>query len=521
MPNDVDTIKSRLDVVDVIGEYVSLKQSGQNWKGLCPFHGEKTPSFMVHREKQVWHCFGCGLGGDIFEFIEKFENVDFPEALEILARKAGVELSREVQPGASNKRTRLFQLLSEAVNFYQEQLKSDPGSSARQYLASRGVTAESISSFALGYAPAEWDKLANYLRNKGFSLEELIAAGVALKSERGPGIYDRFRDRLLFPIFDVQDRAVGFGGRTLDPNAKEAKYINSPQTAIYNKSFVLYNLNQAKSFIKDCGYAVVVEGYMDVISSWQAGIKNIVAVSGTALVSETNYSKEEGRGFKKVDVKTREGKKQAAKFLLAAIAKLPDPVERDFYIKRLARDLDVEEKSLRESLPNPRMSNQISAPVATPQASRPSREQMLSERLIALLIKFGKEFWPQTTGLEPAMLTEPEAELYRQAHLQYTESQRVDFEELKRELNYEPTYNRLIDILGLQAEHEFADFSAQEAEKEFNQVSRELKLNYLKRQLKLLSDAISQAERAQQPGELEELSLRYREVADQLAQLQR
>ncbi|KKS81091.1 MAG: primase protein, partial [Parcubacteria group bacterium GW2011_GWD2_43_10] len=134
-------------------------------------------------------------------------------------------------------------------------------------------------------------------------MEELIAAGVALKSERGPGIYDRFRDRLLFPIFDVQDRAVGFGGRTLDPNAKEAKYINSPQTAIYNKSFVLYNLNQAKSFIKDSGYAVVVEGYMDVISSWQAGIKNIVAVSGTALVSETNYSKEEGSGFKYEQVK--------------------------------------------------------------------------------------------------------------------------------------------------------------------------------------------------------------------------
>src|SRR3989339_872213 len=591
MPNDVDTIKSRLDVVDVIGEYVSLKQSGQNWKGLCPFHGEKTPSFMVHREKQVWHCFGCGLGGDIFEFIEKFENVDFPEALEILARKAGVELSREVQPGASNKRTRLFQLLSEAVNFYQEQLKSDPGSSARQYLASRGVTAESISSFALGYAPAEWDKLANYLRNKGFSLEELIAAGVALKSERGPGIYDRFRDRLLFPIFDVQDRPVGFGGRTLDPGAREAKYINSSQGPVYNKSTILYNLNLAKEHIRSAGYALLVEGYMDVVGCVQAGIKNVVATSGTALTQEQvkllkRYCNEirlcfdadlagqsasergidlalaaelevkivalsQGKDpdeaarmelvkfkqeieqalpigeyafksvFKKVDVKTREGKKQAAKFLLAAIAKLPDPVERDFYIKRLARDLDVEEKSLRESLPNPRMSNQISAPVATPQASRPSREQMLSERLIALLIKFGKEFWPQTTGLEPAMLTEPEAELYRQAHLQYTESQRVDFEELKRELNYEPTYNRLIDILGLQAEHEFAEFTAAEATKEFNQVNRELKLNYLKRQLKLLSDAISQAERAQQPGELEELSLRYREVADQLAQLQR
>ena len=591
MPNDVDTIKSRLDVVDVIGEYVSLKQSGQNWKGLCPFHGEKTPSFMVHREKQIWHCFGCGLGGDIFEFIEKFENVDFPEALEILARKAGVELSREVQPGASNKRTRLFQLLSEAVNFYQEQLKSDPGSSARQYLASRGVTAESISSFALGYAPAEWDKLANYLRNKGFSLEELIAAGVALKSERGPGIYDRFRDRLLFPIFDVQDRPVGFGGRTLDPGAREAKYINSSQGPVYNKSTILYNLNLAKEHIRSAGYALLVEGYMDVVGCVQAGIKNVVATSGTALTQEQvkllkRYCNEirlcfdadlagqsasergidlalaaelevkivalsQGKDpdeaarmnlvkfkqeieqalpigeyafksvFKKVDVKTREGKKQAAKLLLAAIAKLPDPVERDFYIKRLSRDLDVEEKSLRESLPNPRMSNQISAPVATPQASRPSREQMLSERLIALLIKFGKEFWPQTTGLEPAMLTEPEAELYRQAHLQYTESQRVDFEELKRELNYEPTYNRLIDILGLQAEHEFAEFTAAEATQEFNQVSRELKLNYLKRQLKLLSDAISQAERAQQPGELEELSLRYREVADQLAQLQR
>ena len=286
MPNDVDQIKSRLDVVDVIGEYVSLKQSGQNWKGLCPFHGEKTPSFMVHREKQIWHCFGCGLGGDIFEFIEKFENVDFPEALEILARKAGVELSREVQPGASNKRTRLFQLLSEAVNFYQEQLKSDPGSSARQYLASRGVTAESISSFALGYAPAEWDKLANYLRNKGFSLEELIAAGVALKSERGPGIYDRFRDRLLFPIFDVQDRPVGFGGRTLDPGAREAKYINSSQGPVYNKSTILYNLNLAKEHIRSAGYALLVEGYMDVVGCVQAGIKNVVATSGTALTQE-------------------------------------------------------------------------------------------------------------------------------------------------------------------------------------------------------------------------------------------
>ncbi|MDZ4229676.1 MAG: DNA primase, partial [Candidatus Veblenbacteria bacterium] len=490
MANDVEQIKSRLDIIEVVGEYIRLKQSGQNWKGLCPFHGEKTPSLMVHREKQIWHCFGCGLGGDVFEFIEKIENVEFPEALEILARKAGVELtSRQGGGPEAGKRLRLFHLLEVATAFYREQLKSSAsGAVARAYLAKRGVTPESVADFSLGYAPPEWDKLTNHLRNNGFSIEEALLSGVAMKSERGPGVYDRFRDRLLFPITDAQSRVVGFGGRTLDPEAKEAKYINSPQGPIYNKSLILYNLDKAKLYIKEAGCAVLVEGYMDIIGSWEAGVRNVVATSGTALTPEQvkllkRYTNElrlafdadlagrtasergidlalqaelevkviklpQGKdpddaarvdavGFKsavesalpigdyafatvlgQVDTTTREGKKQAAKLLLAAIVKLPDPVDRDYYLKRLARELDVDERSLRERLPVNRtpVAGASPEPVTEPVA-KPSREQLLSERLLVLLVGFGPELWPLTLGLEAGMLAPVWSELYRQAAL--------------------------------------------------------------------------------------------------------
>lgn len=588
MPNEVELIKSRLDIIEVIGEYIHLKQSGQNWKGLCPFHGEKTPSFMVHKEKQIWHCFGCGLGGDIFEFIEKIENIEFAEALEMLARRAGVELTRDRNQGQSaGQRQRWYDILEAAAWYYQEQLKSNFGTKARDYLNQRKVTQESMATFGLGYSLPEWDKLTIYLRNKGHKIEDLIAAGVAIKSERGPGTYDRFRDRLMFPITDVQGRVVGFGGRTLDPNAKEAKYINSPQSQVYNKSLIIYNLDRAKDYIKSNGYALLVEGYMDVVGCWQVGIKNVVATSGTALTHEQvkylkRYTNEIRLAFdadlagqtasergidlalqaelevkivtlsqgkdpdeashldtdklktditnalpigdyafqsvlKRVDVKTREGKKQAAKLLLAAIVKLPDPVERDFYIKRLAREIDIDERNLRENLPTPQKLAKPEMAIPATVVARPSREEMLSERLLALLIGFGKDLWPKTKELEPSMLTTPLAELYRQARLQYNERQHVDFEELKHELTYEPTLNRLINVLELLAEHEFADFSSVQAEAEFEAVSRDLKLGFYKKELKLLSDAIRQAESQKQIKDLEELSLRYREVTEQIA----
>lgn len=584
-------IKSRLDIVDVVGEYVRLKQSGQNWKGLCPFHNEKTPSFMVHPTKQIWHCFGCGLGGDIFEFIEKIENIDFPEALEILARRAGVELTRQSTGGlTSNKRTRLFNLLTAASSFYEEQLKT--AAVAKQYLVKRGLSEEVVKEFGLGYAPAEWDKLSNYLRQQGFSVEELLAAGISIRSERGPGIYDRFRGRLMFPIRDTQGRVSGFGGRTLDPEASEAKYLNSPQGAVYNKSLLLYNLDKAKDYIRSSGYAVLVEGYMDVIGCWQVGIKNVVATSGTALTFEQikllkRYTNEirlcfdadlagetaaqrgidlalsaelevkvvilsQGKdpdeaakidasklksdieqalplgdyAFKsvlsKVDIKTRQGKKQAANLLLKAIAKLPNPIERDYYLKRLAHELEVDERSLRESLP---VSSTTTVPLAaTPDFSvrveRPSREKMLSERLMALLVFFGRELWPQLNGLEPVMLTEPEAALYKQVSLQYNDGQEVDFNKLKQEFINEPALSRLIDVLYLRAEHDFAEFTQSQAEKELAQIARELQLNYLKYQLKLLSDAIAAAEQAKQTNQVEDLALRYREITNQIAKLQ-
>lgn len=592
MPNnDVELIKSRLDIVDVVGEYVRLKPSGQNWKGLCPFHGEKTPSFMVHKEKQIWHCFGCGLGGDVFEFIEKIENIEFPEALEILARKAGVALTHSFESGeTSNQRTKLFHMLEAAAQYYHKQLQGNFGVPARQYLARRQVSEQSITEFGLGYALPEWDKLTNYLRNQGFSLTELITGGLTIKSERGPGVYDRFRDRLMFPIRDVQGRVVGFGGRTLAAETQEPKYINSPQGPVYNKSLILYNLDKAKEHIKTAQFVLLVEGYMDVVGCWQAGIKHVVATSGTALTPEQvkllkRYTPELRLAFdadlagatasqrgidlalqaelevkvvtlsqgkdpdeavktnaeqfkqdvaqalpigdyafqsvlKKVDVKTREGKIQAAKLLLAAIAKLPNPIERDYYLKQLAKVLDVDEKSLREKLPLVKVVNQLPKAEAV-KVVRPDRDQLLSERLMALLIGFGNELWGAVNGLEPAMLTGPCAELYRQAKLQYSERQRVDIDELKLELHHEPTINRLIDQLALAAEHEFADFSKTQIEREFQQVLLELKLNFLKKELKLLSSAIAKAEQAGNRQELAELAARYSEVTAQIAQLQR
>ncbi len=296
--DNVQQIKSHLDVVDVLSEYMQLKPAGQNYKGLCPFHNEKTPSFMVNKERQMWHCFGCNIGGDIFAFIQKIEGVEFPEALEILASKAGVTLQRyEAVPGEHNQRLKIFKILDAAQKFYHQYLLSSEGTAVRQYLSTRQVTADSLKEFGLGYSPKDWDKLSNYLRNQGFALNDVVDAGLALKSERGPGIYDRFRDRLMFPITDVQGRVVGFGGRTLQAEAKEAKYINSPQGAVYNKSWIVYNLDRAKSYIREKGYAVLVEGYMDVLACWQVGIKNVVAISGTALTLEqikliSRYTKE-------------------------------------------------------------------------------------------------------------------------------------------------------------------------------------------------------------------------------------
>lgn len=299
-PNSLSStqdIKDRLAVETLVGEYLKLNRAGVNFKALCPFHTEKTPSFMVSPERRSWHCFGCDKGGDIFTFVMEMEGLEFKEALKLLAKKAGVELpAYRGQQEKTDKSDRLYQINELAAKFFQQKLKGDSGGGsssasgsketevARQELTRRKVDDLTRDTFLIGLAPADWESLSKYLIQKGFKEQEIATAGLGI-SRPAPkrGIYDRFRNRLMFPIVDVVGRIIGFSGRALDPNEKAGKYINSPETPIYHKGRVLYALNLAKTEIRKRDFVILVEGQMDAVSSHRVGVKNVVATSGTAL----------------------------------------------------------------------------------------------------------------------------------------------------------------------------------------------------------------------------------------------
>ena len=279
----VEEIKQKLDIVEIIQDYLRLHKAGGNYKALCPFHREKTPSFMVSPEKQIFHCFGCGEGGDVFGFVQKMEGIEFPEALRILAKRAGVKLTPR-NPELYNKKTKMMDVCKWASAYYHKVLlEAKSAQVARDYLAEREVSEDIIESFRLGFAPEDWERLNNFLQKKGFSEEDIFQSGLTIKSDKGTGQYDRFRNRLMFPIRDVHGNVVGFTGRILDPEDQAAKYINTPKTLVYDKSNVIYGLDKAKQKIKSEKLAVVVEGNMDVLASHQVGVTNVVASSGTAL----------------------------------------------------------------------------------------------------------------------------------------------------------------------------------------------------------------------------------------------
>ncbi len=284
----IDEIKNRLDLVEVVKEYIKLQKSGVNYRALCPFHSEKTPSFFVSPSRQIWHCFGsCSEGGDIFKFIMKIEGVEFGDALRILAAKAGIELKRQ-DPRVKTERQRAYEISEWATRFFEKQLQENVGKKAKEYLLKRGISNESIQEWRIGYSVDEWDSLINFLSGKGYSQEEVEKAGLAVKKEGANRFYDRFRGRIIFPVFDFSSQPIGFGGRIFDPSGnrdKEAKYLNTPNTIIYDKSKVLYGLNKARNDIRKNDFSVLVEGYTDVIMSCQAGVKNVVATSGTALTA--------------------------------------------------------------------------------------------------------------------------------------------------------------------------------------------------------------------------------------------
>ena len=285
----IDEVKSRIDIVDLLSQYVTLQKAGRSYKALCPFHSEKTPSFSISPERQTWYCFGaCGTGGDVFNFIMKREDVDFGEALRLLAERAGVSLAERRDPQDDERHQRLLQANEAAASYFHHALShSTAAEAARAYFGSRGLDAETIEAFQLGFSPESWDALKSHLTERGFTQEELLAAGLLVESDRGG--YDRFRGRLMFPIRDERGRVVGFGARALAASQGEtsdapgAKYINTPQTPTFDKSGLLYALDRAKEAIRREKSAIVVEGYMDVIAAHQHGITNVVASMGTAL----------------------------------------------------------------------------------------------------------------------------------------------------------------------------------------------------------------------------------------------
>ncbi len=283
---ELDRVREGIRVEDVIGEYVALKKSGKNYKGLCPFHPEKTPSFTVSPSRGTYHCFGCGAGGNVFQFLIQHEGLGFVEAVELLARKQGITLKR-TGGGPVDDIERLMEINERAARYFERELLRPSGEKARRYLEERGLREETVKTFRLGFAPPAWDGLMSYFRAKGTSAELLLKAGLTVPAKEGTGYYDRFRDRLIFPICNLEGRPIAFGGRAMPGDeGKGAKYINSPDTPTFKKSRTLYGLHLSKAAIRERRSALVVEGYFDLIALWESGFKNAVAPMGVALTAE-------------------------------------------------------------------------------------------------------------------------------------------------------------------------------------------------------------------------------------------
>lgn len=284
--NLLEDILGRLDIVEVISGYIQLKKAGRNFKANCPFHHEKTASFMVSAERQIYHCFGCGESGNAFKFLMRHERMEFPEAVEVLAKKTGVNLPQWDKPEAARAASlssQLYKVNQLALSFYENNLQSASSKAALDYLLNRGIRLQTIKEFHLGLAGSAWDGLINFLRSKNIPLSLMEAAGLVLAKESG-GYYDRFRNRIIIPVFNIHGQVIGFGARVTDNSLP--KYINSPETPVYVKGRNLFGLNLAKDSVRDSDCLVIVEGYLDFIMPYQEGLRNIAASQGTALTLE-------------------------------------------------------------------------------------------------------------------------------------------------------------------------------------------------------------------------------------------
>lgn len=343
----IDEVKERSDIVDTISEHVKLKKNGGSHKGLCPFHSEKTPSFVVSGEKKVYHCFGCGAGGDIFSFLIKKENMSYPHAIRFVAKRYGVELHSKVDDYAAvDVNEPLYKINQIASEYYTSKLTDDAARDARNYLKDRGLTDEIIKEFKIGYAPDLWQGLLDFLKGKKCSLDAAEKVGLIIK--KNGRHYDRFRNRIIFPILCGKGRVIGFGGRVLMNGnmGDDVKYINSPESEIFKKEKVFYGIPQAMSAIKKQGRVFIVEGYFDMISLHQYGFKNAVAIMGTALTKEhlktvVRYAKETCVVFDADDAGKRAVLKSAPLFLASGIkvrfVPMPKDTDPHDFLKRYGR----------------------------------------------------------------------------------------------------------------------------------------------------------------------------------------
>ncbi|MBU6401875.1 MAG: DNA primase [Verrucomicrobia bacterium] len=346
-PATLEQVRAANDIVEVIGSYLPLKRAGANFVTLCPFHKERTPSFNVNPQRQIFHCFGCHKGGDVFRFVQDYENVAFPEAVRRLAERAHIPLEQERHAGQEQARylkETLLQIHEQITQRWQTALGQDAaGQRARDYLARRAVPADAVKLFRLGYAPDSWEDTVNWAKSKGFELPVVEQAGLILRREGETGYYDRFRGRLMFPICDEQGRVIGFSGRILAEEVKAAKYVNSPETPIFAKRKVCFGLDKSKRAILDSGFAVVCEGQLDLITCFMAGVKNIVAPQGTALTADharilKRYVDEVVLCFDS-DLAGQNAAVRALDDLLASglairVATVPTPHDPDSYIKQ-------------------------------------------------------------------------------------------------------------------------------------------------------------------------------------------
>ena len=575
MDSIIDEIKNRLDIVEVISSYIKLEKVGSNYRALCPFHSEKKPSFFVSPARQIWHCFGCGKGGDIFKFIIEMEGVDFKDALRILAKRAGVELKPQ-DPRILTKKKRLYDICELACKFFETQLhQSKKGEKVKEYLKGRGILEESIKKWRIGWAPDTWQGLSDFLQKKGFKKEEIVEAGLAIKNESG-NVYDRFRGRIIFPIFDINSQVIGFGGRIFEKEEEVAKYINTPNTPLYDKSKVLYGLNFAKVDIRQKDASIIVEGYTDVIMSYQAGVKNVVAVSGITLTpyhlkilkrySENlltafdmdiagdsatkrgiDLAQKEGfnikiitlpegldpadiilhhpedweilieraksildfyfeNAFLKFDKNLPDGKKEIAKILIPVIKRIPNEIERSFWVGELAKRLEVKEESIYNEMAKYQPEREIlSEEAKEPEQKEKTREEKIEERILCLLIKF------------PDLLEDfKNFDYFSERTREILKKMKEEGEKFRGE-GLLPEIKEYLDYIYLKSEiDENLPKEKNEAVLELETSKKELQKLFVKKQLSSLSEELKKAEEKGEEEKIQKLMEEFNKLSKKL-----